>query len=104
MVTLFTISDTARPINSGLHLGHTWTWWHWFPLGSHVDMVIRIPAWSSPVTGDSRSHMDIMWIWWLQCFYILMYLVTLVPNRASPGPVVWLPPAPHLDLVILVCT
>ena len=26
MVTLFTNSDPAGPINSGLHLGHTWTW------------------------------------------------------------------------------
>ena len=29
--------------------------------------------------------MDIMWTWWLQCFKLLMYLVTLVPTRASQG-------------------
>ena len=61
MVTLFTNSDPAGPINSGLYLGHTWIWSHLFPPGSHLDMVSRIPTWSSPVTGDSRSHMEIMW-------------------------------------------
>ena len=61
-------------------------------------MVTLVPTWVSPgpgesdpllglnVTGDSRFHMDIMWTWWLQCFYLLMDMVTLVPTRASPGP------------------
>ena len=65
---MFTNSDTAGPINCSLHLVHTWTWRHWFPPGSHLDMVTQIPTCSSPVTGDSRSYMDIMWTWWLQCF------------------------------------
>ena len=68
MVTLFTNSDAAGPINSRLHLVHTWTWRHWFPPGSHLDMMTHIPTCSSPVTCNSRSHMDIMWTWWLQCY------------------------------------
>ena len=59
MVTLFTNSDPVGTINSGLHL----------------DMVTLGPTWVSPGHGesdphlvDSRSHVDIMWTWWLQCF------------------------------------
>ena len=61
-------------------------------------MVTLVPTWVSPghgesdphlclnVPGDSRSDMDIMWTWWLQCFELLIHLVALVPTRASPGP------------------
>ena len=47
MVTLFTTSDPAGPINSGLHL----------------DMVTLVPTWVSPEHGESDPHLVLTCNW-----------------------------------------
>ena len=61
MVTLFTNSDPAGPINSALHLGHTWTWRFWSAPETTLDLVTVLPTWASPGFGDPGPHLGLTW-------------------------------------------
>ena len=82
---------SPSPGVSGTHLGSIRIWLHCSLTVTQPDLLTLVFTWATPghgdtgyhlgppghgesdphlglnVTGDSRSHMDIMWTWWMQC-------------------------------------